>query len=246
MSFFTEFFFPLLKILLRTGYFSLEAGGLENIPRRGKSVFVCNHSGWFTLDTFFVGMVMMEKGGIDPQHLPYGIAQDILCKIPLLKSLFSLEHSFVPSSWLKSPESMPEGVQSIGIYPEGAEGNCKPFWQAYRMAPWKTGFVRYALKRRAKIVPIAIVGGEESFPSLWVTEKLRAFFGTKFPVPALPFPLPAKWKITFMKPIDLRTLLGLRRHCHFCGLQRLSSRPHRHCRHPRAKRKISQPVCPRI
>ncbi|MCE9624394.1 MAG: 1-acyl-sn-glycerol-3-phosphate acyltransferase [Deltaproteobacteria bacterium] len=193
----------MLKGLLKCGYFSLETEGLENIPRRGRTVFVCNHSGWFTLDTFFVGMVMMEKAGVDLQKMPYGIALDVLCRVPILKDLFSLKHSFIPSSWLKSPGTMPSGVQSIGVYPEGSEGNCKPFWQAYRMKPWKTGFVRFALERRAKIVPIVIVGGEETFPSLWVTEKLRALLGSKFPIPAVPFPLPAKWKVAFMKPIDL-------------------------------------------
>src|SRR5262249_44264176 len=85
-------------------------------------------------------------------------------------------------------------------YPEGTEGNCKPFWHAYRMRRWRTGFVHLAAALDAPIVPVAILGAEESLPVACTLRALQPFVGTVLPVPLSVLPLPARWKIVFHAP----------------------------------------------
>jgi 1-acyl-sn-glycerol-3-phosphate acyltransferase len=94
----------------------------------------------------------------------------------------------------------------FAVFPEGAEGNCKPFWRAYRMAPWRTGFVRLALARDAQIVPWCILGGEECLPTLSTIRVLQPLLGSIAPLPLTPLPLPTRWKIIVLPPIHARTL----------------------------------------
>jgi 1-acyl-sn-glycerol-3-phosphate acyltransferase len=94
----------------------------------------------------------------------------------------------------------------FAVFPEGAEGNCKPFWRAYQMAEWRTGFVRLALARDAQIVPWCIFGGEECLPTLSTVRLLKPVVGSIAPLPLTPFPLPSAWKIVVLPPLHARSL----------------------------------------
>jgi len=201
LSVWTKHVFPLLRRAIGTGYFSLETKGLENIPKKGQVIYVLNHSGWFTLDSFFFAYALTQA--IPAQRIPYAIVHDLVLKFPLLKQIFS-NKGVIPASWLRTPERIPSSIESFGFYPEGEQGNCKPFWQAYRMKLWKTGFVRLAMIRHAKVVPVAVMGGEESCPVAWPLDLFRSLIGAPIPIPIVPFPLPTRWKFVFDKPIDFR------------------------------------------
>jgi 1-acyl-sn-glycerol-3-phosphate acyltransferase len=82
------------------------------------------------------------------------------------------------------------------------QGNCKPFWEAYRMHEWNRGFVKLAVTRRAPIVPVAVFGGEESLPVAWTVKALEPLIGSLLGLPLVPVPLPARWKIVFHAPVD--------------------------------------------
>jgi 1-acyl-sn-glycerol-3-phosphate acyltransferase len=97
-------------------------------------------------------------------------------------------------------------MRTFAIYPEGAEGSCKPFWRAYQMAPWRTGFVRLALARDAMIVPWCIIGGEECMPTLATVRALAPVLGSVAPVPLSLVPLPTAWKFIVLPPLHARTL----------------------------------------
>ena len=99
-------------------------------------------------------------------------------------------------------ETISPDINIFGIYPEGEDGNCKPFWNAYHMDNWRIGFVRLAITRRAKVVPMAFIGGEECLPVASTIKILRPFIGSVMPMPLFALPLPSNWKIIFHKPID--------------------------------------------
>ena len=114
---------------------------------------------------------------------------------PFLRRLGGL-----PASAFRHPERLPAEFESFGICPEGVQGNCKPFWEAYRMHEWNRGFVKLAVTRRAPIVPVAVFGGEESLPVAWTVKALEPLIGSILGLPLAPVPLPARWKIVFHAP----------------------------------------------
>jgi 1-acyl-sn-glycerol-3-phosphate acyltransferase len=109
----------------------------------------------------------------------------------------------LPASWFRRPERLPPEIRTCAIFPEGVEGNCKPFWEAYRMRPWKRGFVRVASALGVPIVPVAIVGGEECLPVAWTVRLFEPVIGSIFGLPLTPVPLPTRWRIHFHAPVDV-------------------------------------------
>jgi 1-acyl-sn-glycerol-3-phosphate acyltransferase len=191
---------PALRALIRTGYFRLEVVGSEHVPRTGPAIYVGNHAGWFTLDTLMGALVVSDFIATD--RLPWGAVHDQVLQLPRLGPFFQAVGGF-PASWMRTPERIPPQMQVFSIYPEGTAGNCKSFIHAYKMRPWRTGFVRMAIARRASIVPVAIIGGEECLPSLATIDALKPLLGTSVPVPLAFIPLPTRWKFIFHKPISL-------------------------------------------
>jgi 1-acyl-sn-glycerol-3-phosphate acyltransferase len=194
-----RFLKPLRKIL-NLGFFRFKVRGTEHIPKTGPVIFVANHSGWIPLDALFLLLAINDSVG--PRHLPYLIVHDMLIKLPItyrfLKNL-----GLIPADWLHyGRETLPADLNPIAIFPEGADGNCKPFWQAYHMRHWKTGFVRLAIQRGAKVVPVAIIGGEEAMPVAATVNILKPLLGSVAPLPVSLAPLPSYWKIYFMEPVD--------------------------------------------
>ena len=90
------------------------------------------------------------------------------------------------------------------VFPEGIQGIGKPFRERYRLKRFgRGGFVKLALRTGAPILPVAVVGSEESLPLL---AKLPAgFLGMPYlPLTPLgPIPLPAKWSVRIGAPLVL-------------------------------------------
>lgn len=199
-SHFNENLLSGIRALIKSGYFSLDVEGGDYVKSTKSGVYIGNHAGWFTLDTFIAALAYRQASG--RRILPSGFAHDLLLKTPLLKNLFK-DSIFLPASYLKYPERIPKEIKNFAIMPEGESGNCKPFWRAYHMRPWHRGFVRLAIYKQIKIVPAAIIGGEECMPTLETVEFLKPFIGSPIPIPLSLFPLPTHWKVIFHPPIDM-------------------------------------------
>jgi 1-acyl-sn-glycerol-3-phosphate acyltransferase len=189
---------PLVRSFIRLGYFGFEIEGAENVPRSGRVVYAGNHAGWFPLDAFFVGLAVADVAG--DERTPFFAASEAALAIPGLGA-FLRRVSAIPASWLRRPERLPPEIESIGVFPEGVEGNCKPFWNAYRMRPWRRGFVRVAAALDAPVVPVAVLGGEECLPVAWTVRRLEPLVGSIFGLPLAGVPLPSRWKIVFHPPL---------------------------------------------
>src|SRR5574340_1227750 len=192
--------FPPMRRLVAGGYFRFEVEGLEHVPREGRVVHAQNHAGWFPLDAFFLTFAVAEAYGI--RRAPFFATQDAALAAPVLGP-FLRRFGAVPASWFRRPEKLPDAIEACGIFPEGVRGNCKPFWEAYRMRDWNRGFVRVAIARDAVIVPAAVLGGEECLPVGWTVRLLEPVIGSLLPLPLTPIPLPTRWKIIFHPPVRL-------------------------------------------
>jgi len=95
-------------------------------------------------------------------------------------------------------------LRPVIVFPEGIHGLGKPFAQRYQLKRFgRGGFVKLALRTGAPIVPVAIVGAEETAPLLG---KIPAgFLGIPY-LPVTPPPLPARWMIRFGEPIGMGEL----------------------------------------
>lgn len=105
-----------------------------------------------------------------------------------------------------------EQDQLVAVFPERVKGTGKPFSERYRLQRFgRGGFVEIALRTGAPIVPVAVVGSEEIYPKLADIAPLARMLGAPFfPVtPTFPWlgplgvvPLPSKWRIEFLEPIE--------------------------------------------
>jgi 1-acyl-sn-glycerol-3-phosphate acyltransferase len=99
----------------------------------------------------------------------------------------------------------------VAVFPEGYKGVGKLFKDRYRLARFgRGGFVRMALKTGAPMIPVAVVGAEETYISLAKSDFMAHLIGFPyFPIsPTFPWfgllgfvPLPTKWTIDFGEPI---------------------------------------------
>ncbi|ABS25954.1 phospholipid/glycerol acyltransferase [Anaeromyxobacter sp. Fw109-5] len=191
---------PLVERLVRLGWFSFEVEGVEHVPRAGRVVFAPNHAGWFPLDAFFLALAVRRALGAEAT--PYFAAADAALAAPVLGRFLSRVGA-LPASSFRRPERLPPEIRTVGVFPEGVDGNTKPFWEAYRMRPWKRGFVRVAAALDAPIVPVAILGGEESLPVAWTVRFLEPLLGSSVGLPVFALPLPARWKVVFHPPVTV-------------------------------------------
>ena len=100
----------------------------------------------------------------------------------------------------------------VAVFPEGVKGTGKPYSERYRLQRFgRGGFVEIALRTGAPIVPVAVVGSEEIYPKVADLPAVARLIGAPyFPVtPTFPLlgplgvvPLPSKWRIEFLDPIE--------------------------------------------
>jgi 1-acyl-sn-glycerol-3-phosphate acyltransferase len=191
---------PFVEALVRTGYFSFDVEGAEHVPRDGRAVFAANHAGWFPLDAFFVGLAI--RRAIGPCRTPYFAAAEAALALPVVGP-FIRRVGAVPSTWFRRPERLPRRLRACGFFPEGVPGNTKPFWEAYRMRPWRRGFVRVAAALGVTVVPVAVLGAEECLPVAWTVRLLQPLVGSEFGLPLSLLPLPARWRVVFHPPVPI-------------------------------------------
>jgi 1-acyl-sn-glycerol-3-phosphate acyltransferase len=99
----------------------------------------------------------------------------------------------------------------VGVWPEGFKGVGKLYKDRYKLQRFgRGGFVNAAVRAKAPIIPVSIVGAEETYPMLANLPVLARLLGLPyFPItPTFPafgplgmVPLPSKWIIEFGTPI---------------------------------------------
>jgi 1-acyl-sn-glycerol-3-phosphate acyltransferase len=185
---------PLVDFLY-SRWFRVEVEGAANVPAGG-ALLVANHAGALPLD----GPMLHEALRRERPELPEArwLAEDQVFYAPLLGTLFN-RLGAVRASPDSATRLLGEG-RPVLIFPEGIQGIGKPFRDRYRLQRFgRGGFVKLALRTGKPILPVAIMGAEETLPLLG---KLP---GGPLGVPYLPvtgpLPLPAKWRIRIGEPL---------------------------------------------
>lgn len=185
----------LLEILRK--YFRLEVVGIENIPKKGPAIVIPNHSGYSGFDAIVLAHILSEECKRVPRVLTHHL-------------WFLNESTAIPAQKMGFTEATYEnGINAlkkknlIVLFPEGEHGNFKPTAQSYELQEFKRGFVRMALQMDCPIIPTLVIGAEETHINLSKLKFSKFLRGLVLPLPLNILPLPAKWKIVFLKPIKL-------------------------------------------
>jgi 1-acyl-sn-glycerol-3-phosphate acyltransferase len=191
-------------------YFRVETYGLEQVPAEGRCLLVANHSGTLPLDGLMLRLAVRRE---HPQHRSVRwLAEDGIFHFPFLGNMTNRVGAV--RACQENAERLLENESLVAVFPEGQKGIGKLFRDRYKLQRFgRGGFVKLCLRTRTPIVPVAIVGGEETNPVLARVEYLTKAIGIRylpitptFPLlgPAGLLPAPAKWKIFFGDPIDVK------------------------------------------
>ena len=181
-------------------YFSVETRGIEHVPVRGRTILVGNHSGGIAIDgAMIVASCLLE---MDPPRLAQAMAEKFLGKMPFTSEWTSRCGHL--TGLPENAERLRGHDRLLVVFPEGARGTAKLYRDRYSLVDFGSGFVRLALKTKAPIVPVAVFGGGEAFPTVANAYRLGRLVGVPYlPIVAygVPVPLPAKIQIEYAPPL---------------------------------------------
>jgi 1-acyl-sn-glycerol-3-phosphate acyltransferase len=178
-------------------YFRVHAVGAEHVPATGRAILIANHSGVLPVDGAMLWLDVLRHTG----RVTRMVADRFVPRLPFVGTLFA--RSGVVSGTRANVRRLLERDELLAIFPEGVSGVAKPRSERYRLQAWRVGHVELALRHRAPIIPVAIVGAEESWPVLLRLRRFRLFGAPYLPVPVVPFPLPIRYHLRYGAPIEL-------------------------------------------
>jgi 1-acyl-sn-glycerol-3-phosphate acyltransferase len=181
-------FFSILAWFYRN-YFHVQVTGIEHVPKRGRAMLIGNHSGGVALDAAMVLASMLLE--LDPPRLAQGMAEKFINLLP-----FASEWTSRTGQLTGIPEHAERLLRDdrlLMVFPEGARGTAKLYWERNSLVGFGTGFMRLALQTQTPIVPFAFLGGGDAIPTVLNLYKLGRLFGAPY-IPVTPWlvPLPRR------------------------------------------------------
>ncbi len=199
---------PFFEFLYRK-YWRVTTTGLEHVPDTGRALLVSNHSGQLPFDG------SMLASAVKVEHPRNRLVRTMFASwfptVPMVAPLF-VKCGQVPATEDNGVRLL-EAEELVSVFPEGIKGVGKLYKERYQLARFgRGGFIRMALKTQAPILPVAVVGAEETYISLAKSDLVAKAVGfpffpitTTFPwLGPLGFiPLPTKWYIDIGAPIPM-------------------------------------------
>lgn len=199
---------PVMTFLYKA-YWRVETTGLDHVPVEGRALLVANHSGLVPWDGMMVGTALLNEHPAG--RLVRGLYASLFPALPFAGSMVDKLGQTLGS--VENGTRLLESEELVVVFPEGYKGLGKPFKDRYRLARFgRGGFARMALGTQAPIIPVSVVGAEETNPALFKLPIGDA--GSA--IPYLPvtvtfpwlgllgfLPLPTKWYIDFGAPIPV-------------------------------------------
>ncbi|MHB8662857.1 MAG: lysophospholipid acyltransferase family protein [Acidimicrobiales bacterium] len=188
-------------------WFRAEWEGLEKIPTDGGALLVANHAGAIPSDAPAI------MHGIETElHRPvYGLADNLFRAIPMVGTMWSRVGG-VAAHPENAYRLLREQQQLVLVFPEGTKGPGKLYSERYKLRRFgRGGFVEIAMRAGVPVIPIAVVGAEESMPTLTKLPGVARAIGAPYvPITAnmLLFGLlgtvlyfPAKFRLKVLDPV---------------------------------------------
>jgi 1-acyl-sn-glycerol-3-phosphate acyltransferase len=199
---------PFFEFLYRK-YWRVTMTGLEHVPHLGRALLVVNHSGQLPFDG------AMLASGIKLEHPGNRLVRTMFASwFPTLPFVAPL---LVKCGQVMATEDngvrLLENEELVSVFPEGIKGVGKLYKDRYQLVRFgRGGFIRMALKTKTQILPVAVVGAEETYMSIAKSDVIAKLIGFPyFPItPTFPLlgplgviPMPTKWFIDIGEPIPM-------------------------------------------
>ncbi|GED99658.1 putative acyltransferase [Gordonia spumicola] len=198
--------FPALRQVYQK-WFRVEVTGVENLPASGGALLVANHAGAIPVDALITSLAVRDNHP-NERYLRV-LAADMAFETPVISDLARRIGATLACN--ADAEALLRRGELTAVWPEGFKGIGKLYKDRYKLQRFgRGGFVTTAIRTRAPIVPVSIVGSEEIYPMVADLKPFARALGLPyFPVtPLFPWlgplgmvPLPSKWHIHFGKPI---------------------------------------------
>lgn len=188
-------------------WFRVTWEGMDNIPPEGGALLVANHAAAIPSDA----PAIMHGIEVEMGRPVYGLADHFFKSVPVVGTLWARNGGVVAQ-----PDNayrlLREQGQLALVFPEGTKGPAKTYDERYRLRRFgRGGFVEIAMRAGVPIIPIAVVGAEESMPTITRLPAVAKVLGLPYfpitanmlalgPLGALAY-FPAKFTIRVLEPV---------------------------------------------
>lgn len=179
-------------------WFRVKSYDAHHIPATGPAILAANHSGTLPFDGMMLWADVFRH--TNPPRAPRPVADYFVPTLPFIGTLFA--RAGVVGGSRGNVRKLLEQDSMLMLFPEGTVGIGKPFSKRYQLQEWRQGHCEMAIRFRAPVVPVGIVGAEEQMPQVGSIPLDR--FGSALPplpIPATPVPLPVRYHILYGPPL---------------------------------------------
>jgi 1-acyl-sn-glycerol-3-phosphate acyltransferase len=185
-------------------WFRCDVEGIENVPSTGGALLVSNHSGALPPDAAMIGKAIKEEHA---HPRPLNITVEHFFKGYPGFSMLLPKIGCVAAHPANVQRLLYDEEQLVLVFPEGRKGTEKLYKDRYKLRRFgRGGFVEAAMRARAPIVPVCVVGAEEAAPIFAHIGALQKLTGLLYaplsPIFPGPLFLPAKLRIRFLEPVE--------------------------------------------
>ncbi len=198
---------PLLSFMYRS-YWRVQVSGMENVPAEGAGLLTSNHSGQLPWDGAMVGTAIYLEH--PAQRIVRGLYATWFPTLPFVSATLTKMGQALAT--VDNGTRLLQEGNLVAVFPEGYKGVGKLYRDRYRLARFgRGGFVKMALRTGVPIIPVSVVGAEETYISLHKSQTMARLIGFPYFPISLTFPwlgllgfvpLPTKWYIDFGEPIQ--------------------------------------------
>ena len=166
---------------------------MENIPAEGPVLIIANHSGQLPIDGLLIGYALASRE--KDARIPRAMIERFFPTVPWLGNLLNEVGAVLgdPVNCAK----MLANDEAVIVFPEGIRGSGKLYHDRYQLKRFGNGFMHLAMKYKAPIVPVGVVGCEETIPAIANIKPLAKALGIPYAPVAMPVVLPAKVHLNF-------------------------------------------------
>ncbi len=162
-------------------------------------MLIANHGGQVPIDGTLIATAVLSEG--NPPRIVRGMVERWAPSLPFISTFFARTGQLTGD--IRNARDILEHEEALMVFPEGVGGSGKSIFERYKLQKFGFGFMRLALEMRTPIVPVSVIGTEESLPSVSALRPLAKMLGIPYlpVIPTGPLPLPTKVFIKFGKPI---------------------------------------------
>jgi len=183
--------------------------GLEKIPQHGGALLVANHAAAIPSDA----PAIMHGIETELQRPVYALADFLFRQTPVVGTVWSRVGG-VAAHPDNAYRLLRDQRELVLVFPEGTKGTAKTYGERYRLRRFgRGGFVEIAMRAGVPVIPIAVVGAEESMPTLWRSPLIAKALGLPYfpitanqlllgPVLGLVGYFPAKFTLRVLDPVE--------------------------------------------